>query len=277
MEFTTPNNEDFHGWHIASVEFHPDLFSFSHYLKSKTSIIHFLSSHCLMNVLMRHWHDLLHQPGFFFSSFFFFFFFYQCPSHTNHNLAPTPVCWVCPWIQTPDTEPGHLFLPFFFFFFFFFPARPSAADAVCLACGKVIGAERPKVTLMKTEGAFCLSAPPSRAVHPPAPAVVWLPPCPRSPGATSTHAIRLGTCKFCHRKTASQAVHALTVTLPWQKKMSFQTQERGLISHSLSPESMLLVGQEYTAFQVTDTVRIQGNADSISTQGGLNEIRSFAS
>lgn len=241
MEFTSPNNKDFNGCHIASAEFHPDLFSFSHYLKSKTSIIHFLSSHCLINVLMRHWHDLLHQSGVFFSIFFFFFnFFYQCPSHTNHNLVPTPFCWVCPWIQTPDTEPRHLFLPLFFFFFFF-SARPSAADAVCLACRKAIGAEQPKVTLMKTEGAFCLSALPSRAVHPPISAVAWLPPtpvilepCQHTPLDRDMQILSSGNGQPSRPCTDCDTALA--------KNMSFQTQERGLISHSLSPESMLVSG-----------------------------------
>lgn len=67
-----------------------------------------------MNVLMRHWHDLLHQSW----GFFFLHLFYQCPSHTNHNLVPTPVCRVCQRIQTSDTETGHLPSELFFFFFF---------------------------------------------------------------------------------------------------------------------------------------------------------------
>lgn len=37
---------------------------------------------------------------------------------------------------------------------------PSAADALCLACRRPI-AKQPRVTLMKTEGAFCVSALPS--------------------------------------------------------------------------------------------------------------------
>lgn len=145
-----------------AVEFHSNLFSSCHRWKTKTSI-HFFSSHCLMNVLMRHRHDLLHQSGVFFSSSFFFI-----SALSTRTLFPLLsvecVFEYRHWTQTPATCFCHQS-------FFFSSALPSAADALCLACRRAI-TEQPKVTLMKTEGAFCLSALPSHAVHPPISAVV---------------------------------------------------------------------------------------------------------
>lgn len=135
-------------------------------------IIHFLSH---LSRLMNASLTWFISPLWVFSPFFFFAF-YHCPSHKNHNLVPTPVCRVCQWIRTSDREVGHSLLPsepLLFLFIFLFSSPPSAADAHCFACRRAI-AERPKVTLMKTEGAFCLSALPSHAVHPPISPVAWL-------------------------------------------------------------------------------------------------------
>lgn len=57
------------------------------------SITHFLSSHCLMNVLMHHRHDLLHQSVFFYFLFcccFFSVFFISAVPTGSTTLFPLP-------------------------------------------------------------------------------------------------------------------------------------------------------------------------------------------
>lgn len=178
--------------------------------------------------------------GCFFPSFFFFsiFFISALPTRTT-TLFPLPSVECVREYRHRTRSLDTCFC--LFFFFFFFSARPSAADAVCLACRKAIGAEQPKVTLMKTEGAFCLSALPSRAVHPPISAVAWLPPtpvilepCQHTPLDRDMQILSSGNGQPSRPCTDCDTALA--------KNMSFQTQERGLISHSLSPESMLVSG-----------------------------------
>lgn len=82
-----------------------------------------------------------------------FLLFYQCPSHTNHNLVPTPIRLSSVSVNTDIS--GCFFFPFFF---------PSLPLSCC--CSALLGMQGGclKLTLMKTEGAFCLSAPPSDPV-----------------------------------------------------------------------------------------------------------------
>lgn len=117
--------------------------------------------------------------------FFPVLLFFSVSALPTQTLFPLPSV-ECPheyrhWTQTPANCFRHQ--SFFCFFFFFSP--PSAADAPCLACSRAT-AEKAKVALMKSEGAFCLSALPSHAVHPPVSAVAWLfffflESCPRMP------------------------------------------------------------------------------------------------
>lgn len=154
-----------------------------------------------MNVLMRHWHYLLHQSGLFVPSLLSVPFPHEPCSHSRLSSV------------FMKRDFGHTVWPLAFAIrasFLYF-----SADAFRLACRWAI-TERPKVTLTKTESAFCLSALPSHAVHPPILAVAWLLfyfPLSRRP-VNRRHWI--GTCKFCLWKTvrpANWADLALTVVL----------------------------------------------------------------
>lgn len=166
-----------------------------------------------------------------------FFSSYQCPS--SADLVPTPVCRVCPWIQTLDTDSGQLLLPSEGLFPFF---SPSAADAPCLACSRA-SADKAKVTLMKSEGAFfsfrlfvCeLSLP-----APPSPPYFLLPrdsfSFPVFPRVMSADAIREGYANFWHWETDS----GLDCATAWTQKtyLSSGRKAASLAAPSLPPQSM---------------------------------------
>lgn len=159
-----------------------------------------LSTHCLMKVWMHHRYDL---SDLFFSSSFFFFHHFSlnlCLSHMN--LVFTPDCQQCQWIQT---------LAFAVTAFFFIFAFPSAGNALCLECRRVI-ARQPKVTLIKTKGSFCLSALQPCPIHPPIPAVAWF---------SFLLFFLEAACTDSHAdfvigyRLASWAAHTLTISLSW--------------------------------------------------------------
>lgn len=147
---------------------------------------------------------------------------YQWPSHTKHNLVPTPVCRLCHWIQTSGTEPGSSWCRQSFF-----PALSSAPCALCLVCKGGDG----RMAKSYIEGDFCLSVLPSRDVHHPVLAFV-------SPlAAMSTHAFIQKCLRLC---TGKHAAHQ--PSRPCIEWISFLTQGRSLIIHFLSSESMLVSG-----------------------------------
>lgn len=120
-----------------------------------------LSTHCLMKVWMHHRYDL--SDLFFSSSFFFFpsFFFKSLPFPHEPCLHSR--------LSTVSVNTDTCFCRHSLFFIFAFP---SAGNALCLECRRVI-ARQPKVTLIKTKGSFCLSALQPCPIHPPIPAVAW--------------------------------------------------------------------------------------------------------
>ena len=152
--------------------------------------------------------------GVFWVFFFLFSRLYQCPSHRNHNLVPTPICSVCRWIQTSDgmatCSCRHSF----------FQLSPQPLMLSAWHAGGTI-ADQPKVTLMETEAAFCLSALPSRAADPPISAVASiffsmpLEHCQQTPFARDT------SLSSSEKQPASRAVHAFTAALSGRKILSF--------------------------------------------------------
>lgn len=89
--------------------------SFTQWLLTNTSVFHFFSSHRLMNALMRHWCDLLHQPGP--SLFFFFFPISALPPQTSFP-HPSVECAheYRHWTQIPANCFCHQSVSFLFFF-----------------------------------------------------------------------------------------------------------------------------------------------------------------
>lgn len=119
-------------------------------------------------------------------------------------------------IQTSVTA----FSPFSVFYLAIFPlCPPSAADALCLACRRLITKQ------LKTEGAFCLSALPSMLLT--LPFQQWPDP-PPTPGVMSTaDAIRWGHANFViENQSASQPSHLCTDRdTVWTEKVSIIMQE----------------------------------------------------
>lgn len=100
------------------------------------------STHCLMKVWMHHRYDLsdLFSP----SSFFFFSFFFKSLPFPHEPCLHSR-------LSTVSVNTDTCFCHHSFFFIFAFP---SAGNALCLECRRVI-ARQPKVTLIKTKGSFC--------------------------------------------------------------------------------------------------------------------------
>lgn len=94
---------------------------------------------------------------------------------------------------------------------FFIFTFPSAGNALCLECRRVI-ARQPKVTLIKTKGSFCLSALQPCPIHPPIPAVAWF---------SFLLFFLEAACTDSHAdfvigyRLASWAAHTLTISLSW--------------------------------------------------------------
>lgn len=134
----------------------------------------FLSSHRCMNVLPRHSHDSLHEPG---PHYFLPISALPLPPQTSF---PQQSVQCAHEYRHLDTESGQ----FAFAIRVSLSAPPphplSAAEARCLACSRA-AAEKPKVTLMKSEVAFFFFSSFVYLLHlpvllsPPSLAATWLP------------------------------------------------------------------------------------------------------
>lgn len=148
--------------------------------------------------------------------------------HRRHDLLRPSKPLFSSWSVSTDT--GHRLPPLVVAIRANFPfslCPPSAADALCLACRRLINAQ-PRVTLMKTEGAFCLSALPSHAALSTLSFQQWHAP-PSSPGVMSTAgAIRWGHANFViGNQSASQLSHiCIDRDAVWTEEGSIIMQER---------------------------------------------------
>lgn len=140
--------------------------------------------------------------------------------HCRHDLLRPSKPLFSSWSVSADT--GHGLQPLVVAIRANFPfslCPPSAADALRLACRRRITAQ-PRVALMKTRGALCLSALPSpAAMSPPS----------SSPGVMSTAgAIRWGHAHFViGNQSASQLSHiCIDRHAVWTSEGSIRMQER---------------------------------------------------
>lgn len=184
-----------------------------------------------MNVLMRHWRDLLHQPG-----PLLFFFFLSVPflrrprSHTRLSSVPM------------NTDIGHRLRPIAIAIrasLSFFPSLSCWCSLLGMQAGRA--QRRRKLHWWKVRALFfpfvCLFA---SSAFPRRPALpIFLLPrdsfsFPVFPRVMSADAIREGYANFWHWETDS----GLDCATAWtQKNVSFQWQKGSLVSRSLPASS----------------------------------------
>lgn len=204
--------------------------SFTQWLLTNTSVFHFFSSHRLMNALMRHWRDLLHQPG----PLLFFLPISALPPQTSFP-HPSVECAheYRHWTQTPANCFCHQSVSFLFSLpqLLMLPAWHAAGRAQRrrkLHWWKVRALFFPFVCL------FASSAFPRRPALP-----IFLLPrdsfsFPVFPRVMSADAIREGYANFWHWEADS----GLDCATAWtQKNVSFQWQKGSLVSRSLPASS----------------------------------------